>query len=82
MTEFNEEQSYAEGWLASTCSGSAYFPEEWMQIERFDERDRFESDWEALAWVAGKAALGSEYHQEALEMIEKHNFNLTKGYKS
>ena len=76
MSDFDETQSYNEGWLASTCLGSSYFPEGWMQIERFDEKDAFQNDWEALAFVAKRAAEGSLYHARALEMIDRSNFSI------
>ena len=79
MKTFDETQSYSEGWLATTVSGSVYFPEEWMQIERFDEMEVFKNDWEAVAFVTQKAAEGSQYHRDALIMIEKSNFNLVNG---
>ena len=79
MSVFNPEcpdQAYTEGWCAATCIGSQEVPEEWTEIQRCDEQEVFTSDFEALAFVAGRAAEGSEYHRSALQWVDKQNWNL------
>lgn len=77
MKPWDETQSYEEGWVVSTCFGSAYFPEGWMHIEKHDEFDIFPNDDAALAFVASEASSNfGGYHAQALSMIEHNNFKL------
>ena len=79
--EFNEDQSFKEGWCASTCVGSTYFPDGWVAIQRLDEAGVFSTDWDALAFVAKRATEGSQYHRSAFEFVEQRNFDLiNKGW--
>lgn len=77
MNEFDQVQAYTEGWCISSVSGSSYFPDEWLNIERLDEdeHDTLKTDFHAVSFVFGRAADGSEYHRKAVEYMEVNNFN-------
>lgn len=78
MDSFDEHQSLDEGWVATTVYGSSHYPEGWMQIERYDVADKFANDYDALAFVADKAARGSGYHCNALHMIDDNNIEMVR----
>jgi len=73
--KFDGEQAINEGWCLSQCTGSSYFPEDWINIERWDESTHFPSDLDAAAFVFSRAAAGSEYHKEAIRVMETTNFD-------
>jgi len=81
LMDFDQTQSYEEGWCISECIGSSYFPDGWVEIERLDEADVFDSDFAATAYVYNKASEGSDYHRKAIIAMEKANFSLIPGYK-
>ena len=76
---FDQTQAESEGWCVTECTGSSYYPDGWMDIQKNDESEMFENDWDALAFVALRAASGSPYHRAAIRFAEKHNFSLIKG---
>lgn len=73
--EFDQTQAYEEGWVISEVSGSSYFPDGWLNIEKLDTHPRFRGDFEAVAHVYGCAGWGSEYHKNAILYMEKTNFD-------
>lgn len=77
MDDFNQDRAFNEGWCVSECNGSTYFPEGWLDIQRLDEANVFENDWQATAHVHTLAASGSEYHRDAIRYAEENNFKLT-----
>lgn len=61
--QFDFFQAEAEGWNIFNWPG----PE--TRLERYDERNLFESDPDAWRWVVGRAREGSTYHQTALLLL-------------
>lgn len=59
---WDEAQALLEGWSLFDVDGR-------WQLQRVDEDKKFESDAEAIIFVASKANEGSEYHMRAIEMI-------------
>lgn len=56
------EQSVSEGWDVFNVDGR-------MMLQRCDEAEIFETDLDALLFVAEQALKGSVYHRNALEKI-------------
>lgn len=73
---FDQKQANDEGWCVSQCIGSSYFPDGWMDIQKWNTSDVFENDLAALSFVAFKASVGSEYHIAAIKYYEQENFSL------
>ncbi len=67
---FDNARAFKEGWGIFTCTGSENGP---YQLQRLDEAGVFESDPQAWAYVARRAAEGSAYHQSAIEFLIAHN---------
>lgn len=61
---FNEAQAVSEGWALFDVDGR-------LQLQKDDEQAKFESDADAIIFVALKAHAGSAYHRAALEWIGK-----------
>ncbi len=62
---WDNTQAVAEGWfLAWQGDGRA-------SIQKDDESERFAGDDNAHAWVMGRAAEGSDYHQQARAILEE-----------
>lgn len=59
---WDEAQAILEGWNLFDVEGR-------WQLQRDDEAKKFESDAEAIIFVAGKANEGSDYHMRAIELI-------------
>lgn len=59
---WDEAQALLEGWSMFEVDGR-------WQLQRDDEAKKFESDAEAIIFVASKANEGSDYHMRAIEMI-------------
>lgn len=74
---FTNDQAFGEGWGLFDVDGR-------IQLQRIDSPDdgedvaapKFESDADAIIFVAARAAKGLRYHREALELVGALSDNL------
>lgn len=62
----------AEGWGIFDCR-LVFGPDE-FRIEKLDEADVFDSDYDAQQFVLERASAGSAFHRMALLILERDNF--------
>lgn len=75
----DQQRAYDEGWCVAECVGSSQIPDGWVEIQHYQADTNFDSDVEALSYVAAEAHRGSAYHQSALAYIDEKNFSLVRG---
>ncbi len=64
IEEFKPSRAHREGWDIFDVDSSGY-----LEIQRLDEVEIFDSDEEARTWVKNQAACDSDYHRDAIEQI-------------
>lgn len=65
LTNLEEKTAAAEGWGLFEVFGGAQ--DGTIQIQKLDESDVFNNDFEALCFVERKAETGSELHRKAIQ---------------